>query len=302
LEAVLGLRRLLVPVVAVLALLWLVPTAEGARIAAKTSLTQKAGATRIVAKLTSARTLSARARPRAVSVKAGRRLYKLKRAAGAGAAAVSLGTWRSGAYRGAAARTLLRQAGKRVAVRIGSRAGTTIVRSKLVAPTKPAPVLAPEDDGEVPSGDDQPTGDSPPPTGTTGDITGQAAIDKMTAEISDGAVRRFASSGDLSETFELHLCSDGAFRHYHHQSYIGVGPTAVERSGNPWKVVEALIRGDGSYRGARVQGTFTQRNSLNGGQQAINEPAEALLEFTGGQWYWDKQPVETLQASCGPSF
>jgi hypothetical protein len=288
--------------VAVLVAAWLAPSAEAASVTAKTSLTKKSGATRIVAVLTSARSLPARARPRKVTVKAGRRSYKLKRVSGAGAAAVSLGTWRSAAHRGAAARRLLRLAGKRVAVRIRSRAGTTTVRSKLAPPASTPP---PQDDSpadEPTGGDDPPAGDSPPADPGTGEVTGQAAIDQMTAEIRDGHVRRFRTSGDLSETYELHLCGDGRFRYYHQQSYIGVGPTAVEKFGKPWTVVEALIRTDGSYRGARVQGTFTQQNGFNSGQQAINEPAEALIEFENGQWYWDKQAVQTGQASCDPTF
>ncbi|MGH2761236.1 MAG: hypothetical protein ACRDL4_12730 [Thermoleophilaceae bacterium] len=285
-----GTRRLLL-VVAPLALLWLAPPA-GAAIKAKTSLTTKSGATRIVVKLKSSRRVSARSRPRAVSVKAGRRTYKLKRVRGARAAAVRLGTWRSRAYRRSAARKLLRQAGKRVRVRVRSRTGTRSLRSKLAPPR-----------GTAPPGDVAPPGGvAPPGADQPGDITGQQAIDQLTAELRGGMVRRFRTSGDLSESFELHLCADGRFRYYHHQSYVGFGPVATERFGSPWTVVEALVRPDGSYRGARVRGTFTVENSFNSGQRAINEPAEALIEYQNGQWYWDKQAVQTGQASCDPTF
>ena len=81
-------------IVAPLALLWLAPTAD-ATLRAKTSLATKAGATRIVVKLRSSDRLPARSRPRAVSVRARGRTYKLRRKRGAAAAAVNQGTRRS---------------------------------------------------------------------------------------------------------------------------------------------------------------------------------------------------------------
>ena len=267
-------------------LLWSAPAADAA-IRARATLEERSGAARTVVKLTSARRVAARARPRAVVVTSGRRTYRLKRARGAAAAAVRLGTWRSRFYRGVAAGRLRALVGRRVVVKVRSRAGTRSLRPKLKAPSAPNP----------------PPGGTAPPTGTQpGDITGQAAIDQLTAEIRGGSVRRSQTSGDLSESFELHLCADGRFRHYHHQSYIGVGPAATEKHGAPWTVVEALVRSDGSYRGARVRGTFTLERNFNSGQQAISEPAEALIEFQNGQWYWDKQPVQTSDASCDPAF
>ena len=279
-----GPRRLLL-LAAPLMLLWLVPAAD-AKITAKTSLATKAGATRIVVKLKSSRRLSARTRPRRVSVRAAGRTYRLRRVRGARAAAVSLGTWRSRAYRGSAAARLLGMAGERVRVKVRSRAGTRSLRRKLAAPRGGAP----------------PGGTAPPADPQPGDLPGQDAIDRLTAELRDGMVRRFQTSGELSESFELHLCGDGRFRYYHHQSYVSFGPLATEKLGSPWSVVEALVRADGSYRGARVRGTFTQQRSSNSGAQAINEPAEALIEFQNGQWYWDKQPVQTGQASCDPTL
>src|SRR5919106_1750086 len=190
-DAVIRTRHVLLLAVP-LALLWSAPTAD-ASLKAKPSLTTKSGATRIVVKLASSSRLSPRSRPRSVSVKAGRRIYKLKRVRGAQTAAVSLGTWRSAAYRGSAAAKLLALTGKRVAVRVRSRAGTSSVRSKLAGP---------------------PGGTAPPGGTQPGDITGQQAIDQLTAEIRGGSVRRLPTSGDLSESFELHLCADGRFRYY----------------------------------------------------------------------------------------
>ena len=282
--AVFGPRRLAL-LVAPLALLCLAPTGH-ATVRAKTSLATKSGATRIVVKLKSSRRLPAASRPRAVSVKAGGRTYRLKRVRGARTAAVGLGTWRSRAYRRSAAAKLLKLAGKRVTLKVRSRVGTRSLRPRLASPRRTAP----------------PGDTTPPAEPQAGDITGQRAIDQLTAELRGGSVRRSQTSGDLSESFELHLCADARFRYYHHQSYVGLGPSATEKLGNPWTVVEALVRGDGSYRGARVRGAFTQQRTFNSGQQAINEPAEALIEHQNGQWYWDKQAVQTGQASCDPTL
>ena len=308
-----GLARYLVPVV-LLALVALVPGAEAASLKAKPSLVKKGKTTRLVVKLSSKGSVGARQRPRAVSVKAGKRKYKLSRARGA-VAAVNLGTWRSDAYRRRAARKLNRAAGTRVKVRIESRAGTTTVRSRLAAPE--VTEQSPGDDPAPGEGDDPPEGGDAPPGGgdvppaeQPGDVTGQEAIDQMTAEISGGAVRRFSSSssGDLTSSYQLHFCSDGRFRYYFHETFRSgefSQVNAIEETGQPWTVVEALIKADGTYRGARVQGTFTERRTASGGErsrEAINEPAEVLIEWLNGQWYWDKEPVETDTASCDPTL
>jgi hypothetical protein len=123
-----------VPLLAMLFLLGLAPAAE-AKLRAKTSVTTKAGVARIAVKLTSTTRLTASTRPRRVSVKAGRTVYKLKRVRGAGVAAVSAGTWRSKGYRGTAAARLRALQGKRVTVRVGSDSGTTSLKSRVAVPT-----------------------------------------------------------------------------------------------------------------------------------------------------------------------
>ena len=291
-----GLHRLLLPA-ALLALVWLAPSAEAANVKAKTSLQTKSGETRIVAKLSSKNRLGARKRPRKVRVKAGGNTYRLKRVrGGASAARVNLGTWRSAAYRGNDAQALLDLVGERVRLIVSSRAGKTTLRPKLAPPAGSTP--APGEGDPPPGGGDLP----PPDDGGGGEITGQEAIDMMTAEIRGGMVRRFNNSGDLSDTFELHLCTDGTFRYFSQSIYPGAPTVATERYGNPWTVTEALIRTDGSYRGARVEGTATYERRFQSGEGPINEQANTLIEYFNGQWYWDQEPVETGQASCDPAF
>ena len=302
-----GLARWLPPFV-LLALLAPAANADAAGLKAKASLDRKGETVRLVVKLTSQRKVAKRKRPRAVSVKAGKRRYRLSRVRGARTAAVNIGTWRSDAYRGRAARRLQRAAGDRVKVRVESRAGTTTLRSKLAAPPTTEGDVPPPGDDPPTGGDDPVTGDPPP--SQPGDITGQEAIDRMTAELSGGAVRRFSNSsdGDLSSTTQLHLCADGRFRHYFHETFVSGDfstVTTTEQFGQPWTLVEALIRADGTYRGARVQGTFTSRQTQSGGersQEAINEPADTAIEWVNGQWYWDGDRVQTETASCDPTF
>ena len=155
-------RRPLAALLAPLLLLLCIPSAEAA-VKARTSLVTEAGATRIVVALSSSKRLSARKRPRGVSVKSGRRTYKLKRARGS-AAAVAYGTWRSKAYSGTAGARVMALAGKRVKVRIRSRAGTTTVRSKVAPPT-------------TGGGGGGGGGSTPLFAKPAGELTGQAAID-----------------------------------------------------------------------------------------------------------------------------
>jgi hypothetical protein len=132
-----------VPLLALVALLGLAPAAD-AKLKAKTSVSTKAGASRLVVKLTSTKRLTAATRPRRVSVKAGRTTYRLKRV---GAAAVSAGTWRGKAYRAKAAAKLLGLGGDRVTVRVGTRSGRRSLRSKVSVPSVggggAAPLFAP---------------------------------------------------------------------------------------------------------------------------------------------------------------
>jgi hypothetical protein len=293
-EVVLGLGRLLP--LAMLALAWLVPAAQAeAGLKAKTSLTQKAGKTRIVVKLTSDKSLDSEHRPRGVKVKTGGRSYKLKRVrGGASAAAVNVGTWRSDAYGGTVAEELLAAAGEKVTVRVRSLSGTTRLHPKLIAPKG---ADDPPGDGP-PTGGAPPTGDDPPPA-DPGDITGQPAIDQMTAELRGGFVRDVSSSG--STVWEFHMCETGDARYYSQTSDPSVGVLAVEKFGNPWTVTDAIVRQDGS-KAAIVEVVMTFKHNESGEQEEINEPFRTRIEYVSGQWYWEGEAASTGQASCDPTF
>lgn len=152
-------------------------------------------------------------------------------------------------------------------------------------------------------------GPTEPPAAQPGDITGQAAIDQLTAELSNSDFREHRTKDGLSDAYQLHLCGDGRFRYSHNETFVSDGFSSVtitERFGNPWRVVEALVRADGSYRGARVTGTFTHKRVRSGGgdqTEAVNEPAEAVLENQNGQWYWGGRSAAHSPgaASCDPA-
>ncbi len=164
-------KRIAMPVA--LTALAVVPAPAHAAFKAETSIQTKSGVTRIVVALSSPRRVSAAGRPRSVSVRIGARSYKLTRAR-ARAAAVSLGTWRSSGYRGAAAQKLLAAQGKSVKVKIVTRGGSQTIASKIpaasapTAPTAPAPAPTPAPGPQGP----QPLFAKPP-----AEQTGQAAYD-----------------------------------------------------------------------------------------------------------------------------
>lgn len=281
---VVGLARPLAAAT-LLALVALVPTADAATLKAKTSVTTKSGAARIVTKLTSDSPLGDRKRPRKVKVKAGGETYKLSRTRGASAAVVKLGTWRSDAYRGAAAQKLLDLAGDKVKVLVTSLAGTSTLRSKVTLPDGSTP----------PPGTDPPT----PPDPEPGDITGQQAIDQMTTELRGGFVRDVSSSG--STVWEFHMCETGDARYYSQTSDPTVGAFAVEKFGKPWTVTDAIVKQNGD-KAAIVEVVMTFEHNESGEQKQINEPFRTRIEYYNGQWYWEGELASTGQASCDPTF
>lgn len=121
-----------------------------AAITARTSIETRAGASRIVVKLSSASPVAVNRRPRAVSLVARGRTYRLTRARGS-AAAVALGTWRSAAYKGAAGAAVRALGGKRATLRLRSARGSTSVATTVAgattvapgAPVAPAPATPP---------------------------------------------------------------------------------------------------------------------------------------------------------------
>jgi hypothetical protein len=162
--------RIAMPVA--LAILVMAPASAGAALTARTSIQTKSGVTRIAVTLSSPTRLSAASRPRAVSVRIGSRSYKLTRA-GARAAAVSLGTWRSAGYRGTAAKRLVAAQGKSVKIKVTTRRGTRTISAKIAAaPVAPTPPTAPAPAPAPPAPGAQPLFAKPP-----AEQTGQPAFD-----------------------------------------------------------------------------------------------------------------------------
>jgi len=278
---VLGLARLSVPI-ALITLVLLVPAAPAAGLKAKTSVTTKSGEARLGVKLTSDSRVSDRKRPRRVKVRAGGKTYKLSRVRGASAAVVKLGTWRSGAYRGAGALQLLVLGGKRVKVIVTSLAGTTTLRSKVSVPAG----------DDAPPGTTDPTTPDPEPDPEPGDITGQQAIDQMTTELRGTWIH-----DPGTPEYALHMCENGDARYFAHDAGF-----ATERFGKPWTVTDAIIRRDGS-KAAIVHVIWTVEHNETGEYQQISRPFNTLLEYANGQWYWEGALSNTGdQASCGPTF
>ncbi len=125
-----GAMRIAMSLGAVLVALGGAPPAEAA-ISAQTSIVTSAGAARIVVALTSPRRVATKARPRSLKLVAGKKTYRLTRS---GAAVVSLGTWRSRAFTGAAGAAVRALATKQVTLRLGTARGTKTLRSTVAAP------------------------------------------------------------------------------------------------------------------------------------------------------------------------
>ena len=106
------------------------PGLAAAALTAAPALQTRDGATRLVVSLRSDRALTARTRPRGVTVTLGATRLSLTRASSSGRRSV----WRSAARRGEAGAALAALAGARVAVVVRSRAGATTLRRRLAGP------------------------------------------------------------------------------------------------------------------------------------------------------------------------
>ena len=136
---------------------------------------------------------------------------------------------------------------------------------------------------------------TPMPQPAQGDITGQAAIDRMTAELKGGRWRQFTSGSSGSTEYILNLCADGRFRRTTQGAFGGL----LFKTGT-WKVTEAQIAGDGSYRAAQVQATIT------GGDPPPDSATEehfvgAKTEGGSDTWFWGDSPAQYFKgsATCG---
>jgi hypothetical protein len=123
-------RRFTVMLSIATALLAVTAQPAPAALTAKVSVATKSGASRVVAVLSSTTPVSARARPKSVTVVAGGRSYRLSRT-GASAAAVRLGTWRSKAFKGAAGDAVKALAGAAVNLKVRTGAGTRKITTRV---------------------------------------------------------------------------------------------------------------------------------------------------------------------------
>ena len=154
-----------------------------AALTAKVSVSTASGKSRLVVVLTSSSRLSSKQKPKRVSLVARGRTYKLTRAPGARAAAVSLGTWRSSPVSGAAATTLQALAGTKVSVQVTPANGRTAKLSVKIA--KPGGTTTPILPGDDPIVTPVTPGNGPL-FGTPGtDKVGQAAYDAIKGFLAD---------------------------------------------------------------------------------------------------------------------
>lgn len=150
--------------------------------------------------------------------------------------------------------------------------------------------------------------DAEPPTQGgppgAGDLTGAEAIAALTATLQGMTFSRTTSSGDSTANVQLHLCPGGVFRYWTQESYSTGGTSFNVRSewlGRDWTVSEAVVKTDGTRAGI-VRGTVVSQVTSDG-PQPVSEPAAAVrVDFAGGQWYVDGQPVLAAPgaANCAP--
>jgi hypothetical protein len=119
------------------------------------------------------------------------------------------------------------------------------------------------------------------PTSPT-DVTGQAAIDQMTNELKGGRWRYFTSGYETSTEYVLSLCADGTFL----RTAESVGVLTFRRG--TWKVTEAVIFGDGSGRGARVQGPTLESDPA--GAEDID--IALGVRNSDNQWFWGENAAQ----------
>lgn len=130
----------------------------------------------------------------------------------------------------------------------------------------------------------------------------------MTQELNGMAFEAFRTSSSPSESFkfQFHMCEDKRFRYREEHTITDPALssfTISEYYGQPWTVVEALIKGDGSYRGAKVEGVASRKKVASGGgtsEEPANHPASFAFEWQSGQWYWNQRVAGTYpnQADC----
>jgi endonuclease YncB( thermonuclease family) len=158
----------------------------------------------------------------------------------------------------------------------------------------------------APAGAAPPDGGVPPApvNPVAGDVTGPAAIAALTATLEGMAFSRSVSSGGSTTNYQLHLCAGGAFRYWSHASYSSGGTffnVRNESLGQGWTVTDAVVKPDGT-RAAALRGTIVSQANNDGPEPVTTPETTARVDFAGGQWYVDGEPVlaEPGAASCAP--
>ena len=147
--------------------------------------------------------------------------------------------------------------------------------------------------GPAPPGPSPPPPDPNTPPAPQPDITGQAAIDQMTQELRGARWRDFSSDSTIE--YILNLCSDDAWLQTNNSTQFGLS----YKGGRPWRVIEALIKGDRSYRYAKIEGTITDADPAPD-SNTHTTVLEVLAKEGGESWYWagDLSIYEPGQANC----
>lgn len=145
---------------------------------------------------------------------------------------------------------------------------------------------------------------APPPPANAGDLTGQPAIAELTNNLTCMGFRRSTSGSGSTTTIELHLCAGGAFRYWSVESFSSDGSFLNLRNeslGQGWRVSDAVVKADGS-RTAVLQGTVVSEATGDGPRPVTEPQASVRVDFAGGQWHVDGQPVLAFPgaASCAP--
>ncbi len=263
-----------VPAAAFLALLTLLlPATAEAKVSAAVTIETKSGASRLVVVLTSDKTLAARQRPKTVSAVGGGKTYKLTRGTGK-VTGKKLGTWRSKAQKGSAATKLQSLAGKRLSLRVRTRAGrTSTVKTTVPAPPAPAP-------GPT-------TGTTPAPATVPTTAPGGATITPTRNDEAGQAIFRgtdlllerykFGSTGQTADYVRIWFYASGAFRQNTIAWNSVSGESCTDTKQGTWKFLEGYTfpeGGGGALAKVELAGQVTGQEILVTGN---NEPNNVYI-------------------------
>ena len=245
-------RRLLIGVLGLLALALLLPAAEAAapKLKAKAEVARAGDGVRLMVTVTSSKKLTARTKPRAVQVTAEGVSLNLVR----GKAKRKSVVWRSTVYRGEQAAAVEGLRGRRLDIRIRTRAGTVKRKATLPAQTTPDSTGGGGSTGGGSTGGGpqitQPSDPKPPPDvpvrddARFADVMGRSYFQRV----------YYVQNGNQTNTHDedYKFCGARLFHHY-------TGIAYIYDSDGPWKVLEGSISPDGSKGFGFVE--FLQENA-----------------------------------------